>query len=203
MKKYQLNNLNQPQTESNSDNHSWHLYLSPLTLQLLSIFSSSCLSTSVAFLWFPSSLEPPLLPSLVQWGSCGPSEKQTNEGPGGAAPTLSHITNSLSQNNPHTQDPTVFVPCKDCLRVAMATGGRFHSPSWLCGIRRDEAPGEWSLTGVYHIVPCCVAPQQRHQLENADFVLFYLPQLFHETFFIKQYILCVVEICANGGQFIN
>ena len=49
---------------------------------------------------------PPPLPSLLHQGSCGLSERQTNEGPRRAAPALPHITHSLSITHTHTHTHT-------------------------------------------------------------------------------------------------
>lgn len=59
------------------------------------------------FCWPPSPSSPrpppppPPPPSLLHQGSCGLSQRQTNEGPRRAAPALPHITHSLSQSHTH------------------------------------------------------------------------------------------------------
>lgn len=99
----------------------------------------------------PPSLQPP--PSLLRQGSCGLSERQTNEDPRRAAPAPLHITHSLSLNHyTHTHtyrtDPPlshtgsasgchgnprkVSLSRPDCVELRQDGGAASLAPALLC-----------------------------------------------------------------------
>ena len=114
---------------------------------------------------------PPPLPSPLHQGSCGLSERQTNEGPRRAAPALPHITHSLSIT--HTRAHTQTGPASLCPIQAVPPGCHGNLQSVLplrpdCAwARAGWSPGwvkpHWSLprcATLCHAVPCCAMPRQ-------------------------------------------
>jgi len=110
---------------------------------------------------------PPPPPPLLHQGSCGLSERQTNEGPRRAVPALPDITLSLSQSHTHTpthththaqtEDLPAFVPCRQCLRVVMVTSSRFLPLRPDCvALRWGGAPCVGAMP--CHAVPCRAMP---------------------------------------------